>query len=128
MFHFGSPYLSTGTLKTSTWSTDEGHGTISCEDVPFFCRKHQEWEIIACDNVSDSIYCHYSDVNNGGKEDMVVGCKLTFDIRLYIDVDGSRRPYADNITITSAPEGAGGTREQVIAAYMRSRPERHGRK
>jgi len=117
----------TGTLKTSTWSTSEGHGTISCDDVPFFCRFHQEWELIACDNVSDNIYCHYADVNNGGKEDMVVGCKLSFDLRLYFDPDP--RPYATNITITDTPKGKGKgkSREQIIAAYMESRPDRYGK-
>merc|ERR1719331_2362910 len=57
------------------------------------------------DDGEGQAFVHFSQLTNGGSDDMVVGCKMTFD--LGID-DRSGKERAQNVTITDPGSGGGG--------------------
>ena len=57
------------------------------------------------DGSGDDVFVHFSQLNNGGSEDMVVGSEMSFDI----ETDSrSGKTKATNVTITSPGSGGGG--------------------
>jgi len=104
----------TGTLLTFL----DSYGFIKCDDG----------------NGDDDVFCHYSQVNNGSYEDMVVGCTLSFDVEVNLFTD---EPFATNVTILGSwvwvplepskgkGKGKSKTREQSIFAMKEGQRQRH---
>jgi len=70
----------TGTLVT--FIKDEGFGFILSTETPSY-----------------SIYCHVSQLTNGGSEDMIVGSTMRFDVGVRTNAAGLRKPCANDVTI-----------------------------
>ena len=54
---------------------------------------------------SGDVFVHFSQLTNGGSEDMVVGAEMTFDIT---EDERSGKTRATNVTLTNGGSGGGG--------------------
>mmetsp|Transcript_36883 Transcript_36883/g.68735 ORF Transcript_36883/g.68735 Transcript_36883/m.68735 type:complete len:105 (+) Transcript_36883:63-377(+) len=55
---------------------------------------------------SGDVFVHFSQLNNGGSEDMVVGAEMTFDIT---EDERSGKTKATNVTLSGGGSGGGGS-------------------
>eukprot|EP00438_Fugacium_kawagutii_P005831 Skav231215 [mRNA] locus=scaffold2958:225978:226268:- [translate_table: standard] len=54
---------------------------------------------------SGDVFVHFSQLNNGGSDDMIVGAEMTFDIT---EDARSGKTKATNVTLTNGGSGGGG--------------------